>query len=155
MVDRGGAERVGGADIDFFTVVFQLRSQLADRGRFAGPVDADHHDHVRHTVAFLVGEVLLAGAFVLFEQGRDFGAQDAVQFRGVHVFVFGDPFFDPFDDPYGGVDADIRRDQHLFEVVQHLFVDFRLAGHGPRQFRENPFFRLFEPFVEVFFMLLF
>ncbi len=47
LLDRRGAERVGGADQRRLAGVLEQPRQLADGRRLAGAVDADDHDDVR------------------------------------------------------------------------------------------------------------
>ncbi len=47
LLDRGGAEGVAGGKQDAIILLLEPMAELADRGRLAGAVDADHQDDVR------------------------------------------------------------------------------------------------------------
>ena len=47
LLDRGGAEGVAGGEQDAIILLLQPMAELADGGRLAGAVDADHQDDVR------------------------------------------------------------------------------------------------------------
>ena len=84
----------------------------------------------------------------LFEQFGNLAAQDRLQLRGVHVFVACDTLLDAADDLHGGLHADVRRDEDLFEFVEHFGIDGRAAGHGACEFREESLFGLLQSGVE-------
>ena len=84
-----------------------------------------------------------------FQQGGDLLAQDALQLRGVHVLVAGHALLDAADDLHGRLDADVRGDEHLLQVVEHVGVDRRAARHGACEFREEARLGLFQPGVEL------
>ena len=148
MVDRCGAERIGRADVYFLARFFQLCGQLTDRRGLAHTVDADDHHYERLPVPLLERQCAFCVAVLLQHRGNLF-AQDRVQLGGIHVLVRGYALFDAFDDPHGRIDAHVRGDQYLFQVIEHLLVDLRLAGHGTREFREDAFLGLFQALVEV------
>ena len=111
LLDRGGAEGVGGADQRRAAFALQQVGQLADRRRLAGAVDADNQRHLRmrrdrdrrvhggeHAPDFLFDQIAQAGAVAR-------------------------PRLDRGDDAIGRRDADVGRDQQLFERVDGFDVD--------------------------------
>ena len=81
-------------------------------------------------------------------QLSDLVAQDRLQLRGVHILVPCDAGFDAFDDLHGGFHAYVGSDEHLLQIVEHLCIDGRSTGDGPRQFREETRFGLLQTGVE-------
>ena len=152
LVDGRGAERVRRADPDLAARLGELRGEFADGGGLAGAVDAHDHHHVGLALGGVEPEVLRRAVRIL-HQGGDLLAQDRLQLRGVHVLVPGDALLDAADDLHGGLHAHVRRNEHLFEVVQHVGIDRRAARHGARQFREESRLGLFQPGAEL--LLLF
>lgn len=84
----------------------------------------------------------------LLHQLGDLVAQDRLQLRGVHILVPCDAGFDAFDDLHGGFHAYVGGDEHLLQIVEHLCIDGRSTGNGPRQFREEARFGLLQTGVE-------
>ena len=92
LLDRGGAERVGGADQDLLAErLAQVPGELADRRRLAGAVDADDEDHGRVGAEV---DVVVAGAGELGEQlGEPLGqrlAADEVALLGLALELLDD-----------------------------------------------------------------
>ena len=153
LVDGRRAERVRRADPDLPARLAELRSQFADGRGLAGAVDAHDHHHVGLTFGGVEPEILRRAVRIL-HQRRDLPAQDRLQLRGVHVLVPGHALLDAADDLHGRLHAHVRRDEHLFEVVEYPGVDRRPARHGARQFREKPCFGFFQPGGELLLLFL-
>ena len=148
LVDGRGAERVGRADPHLAPGLRELCGEFADGRGLAGAVDPhDHHD-VGLARPGVQSEVALRGVGLL-QQGGHLLAQDALQLRGVHVLVAGHALLDAADDLHGRLDADVRGDEHLLQVVEHVGVDRRAARHGACEFREEARLGLFQPGVEL------
>ena len=146
LVDRGGAERVGGAEHHLLALRLQLRGQFADGRGLAHAVDADHHDDIGFLREVERRRAPAVGRRV--EQGDDLFAEIAVDFLNFEIFVAGDAFLQAFDDALGGLHPHIGRDQHLFERVEHLIVHHALAGHGIGKFLEQRALGLLQPAVQ-------
>ena len=110
LLDRGGAKGVGGANQRPLPLVPQQVGELPDGRRLAGPVHADDQGHLRprrdrdrlidgskDTQDFLLHEIAEAGAVARLDLNRG-------------------------DDPVGGRDAEVGRDEQLFERVDGLDV---------------------------------
>ena len=91
-----------------------------------------------------------ADRFCLLRDRSPFeGAQEVVA-AGVRYGEVGFPEDYPaaFDDLHGGFHAYVGGDEHLLQIVEHLCIDGRSTGNGPRQFREEARFGLLQTGVE-------
>ena len=148
LFDSGGAEGVGCAEHHLVSGGFELGGEFADGGGLAHSVDTHNHYHMG-MVAFRNGEVLFGRLIVVFsEKFADFLTEELVKLRGVDIFVAGHTGLDAFDDFKGCVDPYVRGDEHLFEVVKHVIVDFRFSGDGSCDFREETLLGAVKPLVE-------
>ncbi len=57
------------------------------------------------------------------------------------------------DDVDGGVNAYIRADESLFQVVEEFVVYFAFTGYRPGNFPEEPLFCFLQAVVELFLLL--
>src|SRR5204862_59968 len=120
LLDGGGAERVGGAEHDLQPeLALQVPSELADRRRLAGAVDADRHDHGRR-VAHV--DPVLAGAGDVGEHLR----QAPAERLAADDLATRRPLLELADDARGRRRADVGHDQRLLEALPRLLVDVAL-----------------------------
>ena len=111
LLDGSRAKRVGGANERRLALALQQVRELADRRRLAGAVDADDQRHLR-----MMGDRdrPIDGG----EDATDFLLHEIAQARAVARLCR-----DGGDDAVGGGDADVGRDQQLFERVDRVDVD--------------------------------
>ena len=152
LVDGGGAERVGGADPDLLSGFGELGREFADGRGLSGAVDAHDHHHVRFALFGVESEMLFGAVRLLHQRGYLF-AQNGLQLGGAHILVARHALFDAPDDFDGGFHAYVRRDQHLFQVVQYVGIDRRTACNGAGELREKSRLGLFQPGVKLFLLL--
>ena len=141
-----GAEGIGGADHDLLALGRQHRRELADRSGLPHPVRAHDEHHIR-----LLGEVEgLHGGVVLIdiEQFPDLVADEVHELVHRHILVLLHPIFQILNHFEGGIHAHVRRQERLFEGVQHVIVHLGLAHDGPSQFLEEVHVGLLDPLVE-------
>ena len=130
----------------------ELCGQFADGRGLAGAVHPDNHYHVGFALAGVEPEVRVRAVGLLKQRG-DLLAQDALQFGGIHVLVAGNALLDAADDLHGGLHADVRGDEHLLQVVEHVGIDRRASGHGARQLREETALGLLQSGVQLLLLL--
>ena len=120
LLDRGGAERVGGAEHDVQPeVVLQVPGELAERGGLAGAVDADHEDD-RGVVA-QVDRVLARAGDARQQLGQAAGQRlAALDVAGLGLLL------ELRDDLRGRLGADVGHDQRLLQALPRLLVDVAL-----------------------------
>ena len=123
LLDRGGAEGVAGGEENAIILLLQPVAELADRGRLARAVDADHEDDVR------------AG------KARDF---QRLGDRGEDLFdLFGEdgaeaPLVEPLEllrrdrlaNPVRRLGPEVGSDQRFLDVVERRGVKRGAAGQS-------------------------
>ncbi len=149
LVDGGRTERIGGTYPHLAARLGELRRQLSDGRGFARTVHTNHHHHIGFAGPGIQPEIV-GRAMGLFQQGGYLFAQDVLQFRRIHVFVAGGPFFDAADNLDGRLHPHIGGHKHFFQVVQHFRVDSRTSRHSAGQFAEQPGLGLLQPRIEFF-----
>ena len=140
------AESIRRTQVNRFAGLLELVGQLSDGSGLAHPIDTYHHDHVGPlgNRSLKLGHIT---RIVLGQQGGYLIAQDAVQLLRVHIFVGRDTLLNALDDFQGGLHAYIRRNQHLFQVVQHLVIHLGLSRYGTGNLSKHAFLRLGQAFV--------
>ena len=119
LLDRGGAERVGGAEHDLQALgLREVPGELADRRRLAGAVDADDHDHGRACAQLdRVGSA----------SGRACSASSCDQRAPAAPAGPHGParrlVLEPLDDLRGRARTDVGHDQRLLEALPGLVVE--------------------------------
>ena len=142
LFDGGGAEGIGGGDEDGLSFVVEAAGEFAGGGRFAGAVDADHHNDDGRRVD--AGEGPVGG-------GKDFEemiSDEAANFAGVADEFTVDSLADGFEDFGGGADPDVGRDEGIFEFVEQVGVNFFFAEDDILNFVDEAGAGFFDPAFE-------
>ena len=153
LFNRSRPKRVGRTQIHFLASLLKLVGQFSYRGGFAHTI----HSHNQNDIGFAVGRqlpIFTSIGMVFGQERRYLLSQHTVEFRSRHIFVSCHALFNTFYDFQGCVDAHIGGYQHLFQVVQHIVVNFRLARYGPRNLLKYALLGFFQSLVECFLFLL-
>ena len=121
LLAGGGTEGVAGGQQHALALALEMLGQLADRGGFAGPIDAGDHDHER---------LLVVGFQRLFER-REQGSQTLRQGcpqlgRGFQLVTL-DGGLEFGEQPVGRLDAAIGHQQRALKIFEQFIVDLRPA----------------------------
>ncbi len=117
LLAGGGAEGVAGGEQHALALILEILGQLADRGRFAGAIDAGDHDHER---------LVTADIERLFERlqrfKKDIGEGLLDPLRRIDL-VAPRGFSQLGEQVTGRLDPDIAGQQQGFQFLQQLVVD--------------------------------
>ncbi len=125
LVDGGGAERVGCAEDHVAVLGDEDPGDLADRGRLAGAVDADHQDDAGLPVGTADLEAPVHGRV---DQGDELLAQHGpgVGRRALHP----QPGAQPLDQLLGRHDTDVGGQQGVLDGLPGVLVEAVAAQQG-------------------------
>ena len=103
---------------------------FADRGGFAHTIHTNYQNDMRFVpgrqfVIYITGVIRRSYQYI-----PDLFPEYPVQFRGIKVFVFLQPFFNTVNDLYRSFNTYIGAYQSIFQVIQHFFIHLVLACNG-------------------------
>jgi hypothetical protein len=128
LIDRGGAERVGGADQRLLALFAHLIGEFSDRRRLANTVHTDHEYHSWAEVrlrSLIPG--CFGGSFRFLEHTKHFLLHQFAQtLTAALAFAHGR------DDFRRRRDADVSHQENLFEIVRRIDVDLTCLRFGGR-----------------------
>ena len=153
LLHGSGTEGVGSTEVDLLASLFELPGQLANGSGLAHAVHTDNEDDVGVTTVFPLRGV--EGVFLgLSQQGGNLLTKDVVQLRGGDILVTCHALLNALDNLQRGVNANIARNKHLLEIVEHVLVNLRLARHGACQLVKHGGFGLLQALVKCLLILL-
>ena len=116
------AEGIGSAEIDLQSSLFELVCQLTNGCGLTYSIDTHHHDYIGAFGIIRDRESLHIGRFVLGEERCDLLFQYCVELVRRHILVTCHALLDALNDFQCSLDAHIRSDECLLQVVEHLII---------------------------------
>ena len=153
LLNGSCTECIGSTKIDLLTSLLELIGQLADGGGLSHTI----HTHNEYHVGLMVGRQLEAFGIVrvvLCQQVGNLFTQDAIEFCCINIFIASHTSFNLLDNLQGCIHAHIRGDEHLFEIVQDLIVDFRFSCYCTCNLTKHALFRLGQSAIQRFLLFL-
>ena len=121
LLDRRGAEGVGGAEQHAFAFGPVAGGEFTDGGGFARAIHAhDQHDGGRRGRFH-------DGPFGGFEHAEQMLADEVLDFAGIAHQLAVHPLADVFEDFGDGADADVSGDERILQFVKQIAVDLLAA----------------------------
>ena len=77
-----------------------------------------------------------------------------MEFGSGDIFIAGHTLLDTVDNLERSVDPDVRCDEDLLQIIEHLIVDGRFSGHGACQFLPYALFGLLQTLIKFLLLLL-
>ena len=146
-------ESISGTQIHLLAGLLELPSQLSDGGRLAHTIHTDYQYDIGLMIARQIPVIVIV-RIVLRQQRSNLVTQDSVQLRCRHILIARHALLNAFDDFQRGLHTDVRGDEHLLQVIQHIVIHLRLASHSTCQLVEHTGLSLLQTFVQCFLFIL-
>ena len=121
LIDGGGAEGIAGRQRDFLALADHPMRQLADGRGLAGAVDADDQDHVRAVIALERQRLGDRG-----KRALHLGGQHGAHLLRRDLLVVA-ALRQGLGDAHGRLDAQVRLNQQVLELLQRISVELPLG----------------------------
>ena len=93
-------------------------------------------------------------SMVFAQKRRYLVAKNAIELGSRDILIASHTLLDTLNDFQSGINAHIAGDKDLFEVVEHIVVDFRLTSNSTCQLRKNTLLGLLKTLIESLLLFL-